>query len=140
MSEPLASSQLLLFRKVKLFGEYAECEMPISFIDLSGIREVPDHQEVYIDASQAGSTPPIDTAAGAPFSPVSVIIELNDYRDDIDDIDAYRFYFNDLSKTDEAIDYDILRHVTTHTTHPHARSLSVCSQSVLGQCFQIQFH
>jgi hypothetical protein len=65
------------FRSTPLFGGALICELPSTFADVSTIRQVPDHQEVYLDkdgftsiifditerVGLAGSGPAVDGAA-----------------------------------------------------------------------------
>ncbi|CAO1602873.1 hypothetical protein XANCAGTX0491_006471 [Xanthoria calcicola] len=39
------------FKPTELFGGAITANLPASYADVSNIREVPDHQEIYLDAS-----------------------------------------------------------------------------------------
>ncbi|KIW00883.1 uncharacterized protein PV09_07636 [Verruconis gallopava] len=75
------------FKPVSLFGGALALELPATFADVSTIREVPDHQEVYLDAE--GYT--------------NVIIEILE-RVDKDkaptDEDATKYHLNDIVSTE----------------------------------------
>ncbi|KAH8595176.1 hypothetical protein B0O99DRAFT_623397 [Bisporella sp. PMI_857] len=65
------------YRSTRLFGGALTVDLPSSFVDVSTMRQVPDHQEVYLDkdgftsiifditerVGKAGSSPAIDGAA-----------------------------------------------------------------------------
>ena len=55
------------------------------FEDVSDLRHVPDHQEVYVDK----------------LSDTSVIVELLNYEDSVLDSKAAQYYFEDLSQCNE---------------------------------------
>lgn len=71
-----------------LFGGALQCAIPKRFDDISAVRQVPDHQEVFSDAD----------------SDQSIIIELNSYVDHTEcaepNIAAY--YMDDLAQVNEA--------------------------------------
>ena len=81
----------MLFKKTSLFGQAASCEVPLDWTDVSTLRTVPSHQEVYVDSSEQDS---------------SVIIEILE-REKIDDQTAGTFFFTDLAKADEAVSFSI---------------------------------
>ncbi|KAI4097186.1 MAG: hypothetical protein LQ344_000596 [Seirophora lacunosa] len=69
------------FKPVELFGGAIVAHIPNSYADVSNIREVPDHQEIYLDASG--------------FS--SVIIELAErVTQPPTDEEALKFHFEDI--------------------------------------------
>lgn len=70
----------------QLFGGAISCAMPISFEDVSIVRQVPDHQEVFVHKD----------------SEMSLIIELLQYDESIPDDKAAVHYFEDLSLCNEA--------------------------------------
>lgn len=70
----------------KLYGGAIEAELPIEYKDVSAVREVPDHQEVFIDEQTENS----------------IIVELLQYEEDKDDKDAIYHYFNDLATFNES--------------------------------------
>ena len=69
-----------------LFGGAIICALPISFEDVSVLRQVPDHQEVFVDK---------DTE-------LSLIVELLSYDESVSDERAASHYFEDLSQCNEA--------------------------------------
>jgi hypothetical protein len=72
-----------------LFGGAIVSRLPDNFADISQFREVPDHQEVFVENE----------------SDASIIIELFDYDSDLSDDQAIRHYFDDLAKFNEAVHY-----------------------------------
>ena len=71
-----------------LFGGAIQCAMPKSFEDVSIVRQVPDHQEVYVHKN----------------TEMSLIIELLQYEDSISDDKAGLHYFEDLSQCNQALE------------------------------------
>ena len=69
-----------------LFGGAMEMFVPPQFVDVSDLRVVPDHQEVFTD---------VDTGC-------CIIVELNSYRRDVEDAEAPRYYFEDIAKFNES--------------------------------------
>jgi hypothetical protein len=70
-----------------LFGGAIKSIVPSDFVDISVIREVPDHQEVFVDNN----------------SNSSIIIEVLSRPDDVPDNAASRFYFDDLCQLNQVI-------------------------------------
>ncbi|KAL9043041.1 MAG: hypothetical protein Q9180_000163 [Flavoplaca navasiana] len=71
----------ITFKPIELFGGAITANLPASYADVSNIREVPDHQEIYLDASG--------------FS--SVIIEIAErVSDPPTDQEALKFHFEDI--------------------------------------------
>ncbi|KAL8655315.1 MAG: hypothetical protein Q9210_000946 [Variospora velana] len=71
----------LRFKPVELFGGAITADIPNSYVDVSNIREVPDHQEIYLDASG--------------FS--SIIIEIAErVTQPPTDEEALKFHFQDI--------------------------------------------
>ena len=70
----------------QLFGGAISCAMPVSFDDVSVVRQVPDHQEVFVHKD----------------SEMSLIIELLQYDETVSDDKAALHYFEDLSLCNEA--------------------------------------
>lgn len=85
----------MLFKKISLFGQAASCEVPIDWTDVSTLRTVPSHQEVYVDSSDVPG-----------MQDSSVIIEILE-REKIDDQAAGTFFFTDLAKADDAVSFSI---------------------------------
>lgn len=72
-----------------LFGGAIVCDLPTTFADASAIRDVPDHQEVWL--SKTGFT--------------NIIIEINQRLSSQEaptDEDALKFHFRDLAESTEA--------------------------------------
>ncbi len=66
-------------------------EVPSSWVDASTLRDVPDHQEVYVDET----------------GEASVILEILEYQSQIPDEKAGRFFFTDLAEADGSINSEI---------------------------------
>jgi Ran-interacting Mog1 protein len=71
----------------QLWGGAAQSEIPSSFLDMSDLRQVPDHQECWMDAGTGSN----DAASRL------LVFELLEHRDSVQDSDAARFYFADLA-------------------------------------------
>jgi len=71
---------------ISLFGGAIATILPVAFEDVSTIRQVPDHQEVFVDRN----------------SEMSFIVELVSYDEDVSDADAPGYYFADLGQCNEA--------------------------------------
>lgn len=73
-----------------LFGGALEMDIPIRFEDISDFRPVPDHQEVWTDAS-------LDQ---------SLVLEIVEHQA-VSDQDCMELYFKDLAQQNQAISYQI---------------------------------
>ncbi|KAI4187580.1 MAG: hypothetical protein L6R41_002725 [Letrouitia leprolyta] len=69
------------FKVTKLFGGAIVANLPVGYADVSDIREVPDHQEIYLDASG--------------FSSIIVEIAERVTQPDADD-EVLKFHFHDI--------------------------------------------
>ncbi|KAJ1397644.1 hypothetical protein B484DRAFT_458656 [Ochromonadaceae sp. CCMP2298] len=69
-----------------LYGGAIEAVLPASFRDVSDLRQVPDHQEVFVDQG----------------SEASLIVELLSLDADVADEHAVQHYFNQLAEHNEA--------------------------------------
>ena len=70
-----------------LFGGAILVTLPSRMEDVSGVRQVPDHQEVFVDKE----------------TDISFIIEILDYEESISDAEAAVFHFNDLAQCNSAV-------------------------------------
>eukprot|EP00440_Ansanella_granifera_P033918 gb/GFBE01036797.1/.p1 GENE.gb/GFBE01036797.1/~~gb/GFBE01036797.1/.p1 ORF type:complete len:188 (+),score=32.74 gb/GFBE01036797.1/:1-564(+) len=77
--------------EVPLYGGAISCDLPKSFSDASVFREVPDHQEVWVDTS----------------SDRSIMVEILE-RKDVSDDGAISFFLSDLAEFNEARDATVL--------------------------------
>ena len=78
--------------KRELYGGAVEALVPKNFIDVSDIREIPDHQEFFADL--------YDTQE-------ALIFELNLYDSNVSDKDSAKFHFEELARCNEATSYSI---------------------------------
>ena len=78
--------QPLQFQQVGLFGGAITTALPAAFEDVSTIRQVPDHQEVFVDRN----------------SEMSFIVELVAYSAEVSNVNAPGYYFSDLAECNEA--------------------------------------
>ncbi|KAG9281496.1 ran guanine nucleotide release factor [Astyanax mexicanus] len=69
-----------------LFGGALSALIPSNATDVSELREVPDNQEVFVHSQ----------------TDQSVIIELMEYQDQVDDAQAARYHFEDLAGSNKA--------------------------------------
>jgi hypothetical protein len=88
---------------VSLYGGAMQCVMPSGWRDVSEVRQVPDHQEVWQDCTvppepdgSVRETTWLDGANGC------VIFEILDRQDDVTDKDAPAFFFEDLADSNGA--------------------------------------
>lgn len=77
------------FTERPLFGGAISAEIPSHWIDVSDIRQVPDHQECYQE------TLPFN----APNDPGLVVVEILKREADVNDQDAARHFFYDLAES-----------------------------------------
>jgi hypothetical protein len=77
------------FTERPLFGGAISAEMPSNWIDISDIRQVPDHQECYQE-----SLPP-----DVPNDPGLVVVEILERAWHVNDQNAAIHYFNDLAES-----------------------------------------
>lgn len=64
----------------ELFGGAMSFDLPSNFHDISSLRQVPDHQEVFMDQE----------------SDASIVLELLSYEDSVSHEDVPKYYFDDL--------------------------------------------
>ena len=74
----------------ELFGGAITIMLPETFEDVSILREIPDHQEVFVDKD----------------SEVSLIVELLEHDGTVSDEHAPTYYFKDLATCNEVRSYD----------------------------------
>ncbi|KAJ4806756.1 Ran guanine nucleotide release factor [Rhynchospora pubera] len=77
-----------------LFGGAISCSFPARFQDVSNIREVPDHQEVFVDPSRDES----------------LIIELLDLKNEVADHESATWFLRDLAIEQDASDSVVVEH------------------------------
>jgi hypothetical protein len=70
-----------MFTERPLFGGAISCEMPTPWRDVSDVRQVPDHQECWQE---------LDGAV--------LVVEILQ-RQEVDDVNAASFFFNDLAES-----------------------------------------
>lgn len=75
-----------------LFGGAIATTFPLRFQDVSDIRQVPDHQEVFVDPSRDES----------------LIIELLDFKHDVGDGGSASWFLNDLATEQDAEDISVM--------------------------------
>lgn len=73
------------------FGGAITLKLPACFEDVSAIRDVPDHQEVYVDKD----------------TDMSLILELLNYEDTVSDSKAGGYFFDDIASYNEATNVTI---------------------------------
>ncbi|RAR07316.1 Mog1p/PsbP-like protein [Stemphylium lycopersici] len=70
----------MAYKNTSLYGGAITVDLPSNFADASLIRQIPDHQEVYLDNN--GYT--------------SIVVEILEYVDKSSDDEALQFHFGDL--------------------------------------------
>mmetsp|Transcript_40513 Transcript_40513/g.101786 ORF Transcript_40513/g.101786 Transcript_40513/m.101786 type:complete len:197 (+) Transcript_40513:53-643(+) len=78
--------------EVELYGGAIVCDLPVSFADASNFRDVPDHQEVWVD------TP----------SDRSFIVEILERKAEVPDDQAIDFFLSDLAAFNDAREATVL--------------------------------
>ncbi len=73
-------------KQVALYGGALGVALPASFVDVSQLRQVPDHQEVWADAASAASA----------------VVEIVEAQGDVADAAAARFFWGDLAEANGA--------------------------------------
>lgn len=86
-----------------LFGGALKLSIPSKWRDVSTVRQVPDHQEVYQDCT---------TDSGG-----CVIVEILERQNDVSDNDAPEFFFNDLADVNKGDDEVGSSARSLHYTH-----------------------
>ncbi|CAM9957941.1 unnamed protein product [Chrysoparadoxa australica] len=83
---PCCTSWLMQPSRVRLlFGGAMRCRIPTAWRDVSELRQVPDHQEVFVSSSSSGE---------------SLVIEVLSMPDGLDDHSSAAFFFNDMVDSD----------------------------------------
>ncbi|CAE5963581.1 unnamed protein product [Arabidopsis arenosa] len=75
-----------------LFGGAISTVFPQRFQDVSNIRQVPDHQEVFVDPSRDES----------------LIFELLDFKTEVGDIGSASWFLNDLAREQDAEGFQLI--------------------------------
>lgn len=108
----------MVYRLTKrpLFGGAIDIDVPSAWRDVSEVRQVPDHQEVWQDCTVEGQPPSELAAASAAAQgaqagePISIegtggvlVVEILARQDDVSDDAAAKFFFDDLAESNGAI-------------------------------------
>jgi len=105
----------LTFARTQFFGGGLECFLPKSFEDVSAVRDIPDHQEVYVDKE----------------TEMSFICELLTYETEVGNDTIAEYVFDDLASCNEAQDKVIdSQNSLVGTDHLHGA----------GPCFRCQLN
>ena len=96
---------------ISLFGGAAQCILPSGWVDASRFRQVPDHQEVYLDT----------------VSSSSVIIEILESQEK-----GIRFCFDDLAAADSAVSSIVHKQETLPTIFWFIPNVPVTKQYIEG--------
>jgi hypothetical protein len=105
-----------------LYGGAIQASFPVNFEDVSGVREIPDHQEVYLE----------------PSTETSIIIELLDMDTSLDGETAARNHFLNLAHDNESQDTQLLNEIKSYPStvfmpqieQQHARFACIGTQAV----------
>ncbi|KAH8584682.1 RAN guanine nucleotide release factor [Cryptosporidium sp. chipmunk genotype I] len=76
----------------KLYGGAIELNIPKEFDDISNVRDIPDHQEVFVDK----------------LSECSIIVEILDLVDSVGRGNVAEYYFKDISEFNNSLDTKII--------------------------------
>ena len=75
-----------------LFGGAIVMTLPSRLEDVSVVRQVPDHQEVFVDKA----------------SDISLIVEILSHADEVSNEEAARYHFDDLAQCNSAVSTDVM--------------------------------
>ncbi|XP_078182135.1 ran guanine nucleotide release factor, putative (Mog1/PsbP/DUF1795-like photosystem II reaction center PsbP family protein) [Carex rostrata] len=101
-----------------LFGGAISCSFPTRFQDVSNIRQVPDHQEVFVDPSRDES----------------LIFELLDLKNEVADHESATWFLHDLAVEQDATDNMVLEHSgTMELTGLQYENTPVPAMTAVGQ-------
>jgi len=108
-----------------LFGGAITISLPDSFEDISLIRQVPDHQEVFVDRS----------------TEASLIVELLNHEDNVANESAAHYYFEDLAECNEASNVQVISNqiVTDNEFIPSLRCYSYAKCMLIGKQSVVKF-
>jgi Ran-interacting Mog1 protein len=74
----------------QLFGGALSCQIPADWIDVSDIRQVPDHQECWRDDGDGTSAPSL------------LVVEILEWQPEIANENAAAYYFQNLAEANDA--------------------------------------
>ncbi|CAH8517312.1 unnamed protein product [Schistosoma curassoni] len=96
-----------------LFDGAFQCLLPTNVVDASGLRQIPDNQEVFVH----------------PSTSQSITIDILEYVDASNHEDAARMHFDEIGAANEATDSNIssLRTVSLHNPDPYCSSVVLLS-------------
>lgn len=118
MQASILNLEGMVYRLTKrpLFGGAIDIDVPSAWRDVSEVRQVPDHQEVWQDCTVEGQPPSELAAASAAAQgaqagePISIegtggvlVVEILARQDDVSDDAAAKFFFDDLAESNGAI-------------------------------------
>ena len=89
------SNATMSYSKKELYGGALTCDIPTSWRDVSQVRQVPDHQEVFQNCSSTNSHHSNDE--NIPFKGACLIFEILEHQTEVSNQEACSFFFNDLA-------------------------------------------
>ena len=113
-NNPIDISGLTLESKLVkrgLYGGAMTISIPAEWRDVSDVRQVPDHQEVYQDCTFANNSEGGNKSSNNNASTTNhslqgtggcLVVEILERQDDVSDDDATSFFFNDLANANES--------------------------------------
>jgi len=96
--QSLSLSEESLLKHELLFGGAIRLAIPSKWRDVSDIRQVPDHQEVYQDCTFAGGIIPSSSPGTIEGTGGCLIVEILERQDDVKDAEAAKYFFTDLAE------------------------------------------
>eukprot|EP00547_Thalassionema_nitzschioides_P005034 CAMPEP_0194207844 /NCGR_PEP_ID=MMETSP0156-20130528/6477_1 /TAXON_ID=33649 /ORGANISM="Thalassionema nitzschioides, Strain L26-B" /LENGTH=235 /DNA_ID=CAMNT_0038934705 /DNA_START=79 /DNA_END=783 /DNA_ORIENTATION=- len=86
--------EAVVLRRSELFGGAITMFIPTTWRDVSDVRQVPDHQEVYQDCTFTCGTKKneIEGTGGC------IVIEILERQEEVDDTEAAKYFFTDLAE------------------------------------------
>lgn len=91
-------------KEQELYGGALKISIPQEWRDVSDIRQVPDHQEVYQDCTfaQSNSQTTLNDNILIQGTGACLIVEILERQDEVSDEDASSFFFNDLADANKS--------------------------------------
>jgi Ran-interacting Mog1 protein len=96
---------MAVFTTRELYGGAITAQLPEDYIDASDLRQVPDHQEVFL----------------SPKTLTSVIFEINQYVKTTNDANAVHFHFNDVIPNEDRLAGDLAAPTQVEMTNPSVK-------------------
>lgn len=111
-----------LLKHELLFGGAIRLAIPSKWRDVSDIRPVPDHQEVYQDCTFAGGIIPQSSPGTIEGTGACLIVEILERQDDVKDAEAAKYFFRDTAEANGEIVGEIFNTNVWNAGHSQSNS------------------